>query len=211
MRGVISLHGGPSRTAFPGYAVPMLHLASRSPRRAELLARLGVDFGVLDIDIPEVRGPGEPALDYVRRVAREKAGAGLLRVMAVPGALVLGSDTEVILDDVVFGKPVDRADAARMLQALAGRVHTVATAVSVVSAGREAQATSLSRVTFGALPAPVLDRYLDSGEWEGKAGAYAIQGVAQGFIAHLDGSHSGVMGLPLYETTQLLREFGVLP
>jgi len=189
----------------------MLHLASRSPRRAELLARLGVDFGVLDIDIPEVRGPAEPAIDYVRRVAREKAGAGLLRVVAIPGALVLGSDTEVILDDVVFGKPTHRDDAARMLAQLAGRTHTVATAVSVVSAGREAQALSVSQVTFGDLAGPVLERYLDSGEWEGKAGAYAIQGAAQGFISHLDGSHSGVMGLPLYETTRLLREFGVLP
>ena len=103
-----------------GYSSSMLHLASRSPRRSELLARLGLDFGVLDIDIPEQRQPGEAADDYGRRVAREKAGAGLLKVMAVPGAVVLGADTEVVLDDEVFGKPGDDADAAAMLRRLAG-------------------------------------------------------------------------------------------
>jgi len=188
----------------------MLHLASRSPRRAELLARLGLDFGVIDLDIPEQQGVDEAASEYVRRVAREKAGAGLLQVVAVPGAVVLGADTEVILDGRVFGKPADAADAAEMLRALADRTHEVITAVSVVSAGREAQAVSTSQVTFGPMSDVDIDGYLAGGEWDGKAGAYAIQGAAQAHIAHLAGSFSGVMGLPLFETAALLRQFEVL-
>ena len=122
----------------------MLHLASRSPRRSELLARLGLDFGVIELDIPEHQAAGEAPADYVRRVAREKAGAGLLQVVAVPGAVVLGADTEVILDDEVFGKPADATDAAAMLRRLSGRMHEMVTAVSVVSSGRELQAVSRS-------------------------------------------------------------------
>lgn len=189
----------------------MLHLASRSPRRAELLARLGLQFGLLDLDVPEQRGAGEPAADYVRRVAREKAGAGLLEVVAVPGAVVLGSDTEVILDDRVFGKPADAADAAAMLRTLSGRTHEVLTAVSLVSAGREAQAASLTRVTVEPLSDADIQRYLDSGDWHGKAGAYAIQGRFEAHVARLEGSYSGVMGLPLFETARLLRGFGINP
>ncbi len=194
----------------------MLHLASRSPRRAELLARLGLEFGRLDLDVPEQRGADEPAADYVRRVAREKAGAGLLEVVAVPGAAsgqvsVLGSDTEVILDGRVFGKPADAADAAAMLRALSGRTHEVLTAVSLVSAGREAQAVSLTKVTVEPLSDAAIQRYLDSGDWQGKAGAYAIQGRFEAHVERLDGSYSGVMGLPLRETAGLLRQFGLLP
>lgn len=187
----------------------MLYLASKSPRRAELLARLGVDFGVLDLDIPEQRQPGEPAEEYVRRVAREKAGAGLLTVMAVPHALVLGADTEVILDDEVFGKPRDAQDAAAMLRRLSGRTHHAVTAVSLVSAGREAQAVSISEVSFVELGEEEIALYLATGQAEGKAGAYAIQGAAERFVHHLSGSYSGVMGLPLHETSQLLKSFGV--
>ncbi len=185
----------------------MLYLASQSPRRRELLARLGRPFATLDLDVPEQRQPGEPADDYVRRVAREKAGAGLLEVMAIPGAQVLAADTEVVLDDDVFGKPRDAADAAAMLRRLAGRTHRVVTVVWLVSAAREAEAASVSEVTFGELDDAMLQAYLDGGEWEGKAGAYAIQGAAQAFIPHLSGSHSGVMGLPLYETARLLAAF----
>jgi len=187
----------------------MLYLASKSPRRAELLARLGVDFGVLDLDIPEQRQPGEPAEEYVRRVAREKAGAGLLTVMAVPGAIVLGADTEVILDDEVFGKPRDAADAAAMLRRLSGRTHHAVTAVSLVSAGREAQAVSVSEVSFAELAEEEIAAYLATGQAEGKAGAYGIQGAAERFVRHLSGSYSGVMGLPLHETSRLLKSFGV--
>lgn len=188
----------------------MLYLASQSPRRRDLLARLGLAFGVLDIDVPEHRQPGEPPEDYVRRVARGKAGAGLLKVVAVPAALVLGADTEVVLDDEIFGKPRDAADAATMLRRLSGRTHRVISAVALVSAGREMQALSESEVTFCELDEAAIASYVASGEPEGKAGAYAIQGAAQAFIAQLSGSYSGVMGLPLFETAKLLRGFGAL-
>lgn len=187
----------------------MLHLASQSPRRRELLARLGVDFGVVDVDVPEQRAPGEPPVDYVRRVAREKAGAGLLEVVAVPGALVLGADTEVVLDDEVFGKPRDGADAAAMLRRLSGRTHEVISAVSLVSAGLEAQVVCISQVSFAPIDEQEIAAYVASGEPMGRAGAYAIQGGAERFVRRLEGSYSGVMGLPLHETAALLHGFGV--
>ncbi len=187
----------------------MLHLASQSPRRRELLARLGLEFGVLDVDVPEVREPGEQPSGYVARVAREKAGAGLLRVVAVPGAVVLGSDTEVVLDDTVFGKPAGDADAAAMLRRLSGRSHQVLTAVSLVSAGREASVLVATDVTFADLSDDDIAEYVASGEPMGRAGAYAVQGGAERFIARLSGSYSAVMGLPLHETAALLRGFGI--
>ncbi|WP_133479486.1 Maf family protein [Cognatilysobacter segetis] len=187
----------------------MLYLASKSPRRRELLARLGIDPRLLDIDIPEVRQPGEHAFDYVRRVSREKAGAGLLEVAGVPDARVLAADTEVVLDDEVFGKPVDADDAVRMLTRLSGRTHQVISVVWLLSAAREAQAISVSEVTFAALTPAQLDGYIACGEWQGKAGAYAIQGRAEAFVTRLDGSYSGVMGLPVHETAKLLAEFGI--
>ena len=186
----------------------MLYLASRSPRRSELLARLGVDFGLLDVQVPEQRLPDEPPSDYVRRVAREKAGAGLLKVVGTPGAVVLGSDTEVVLGDEVFGKPRDAADATAMLRRLSGHTHHVLSSVWLVAADREVQAMSVSEVTFANLGDAQVAAYVATGECEGKAGAYAIQGDAQRFIAHLSGSHSGVMGLPLHETARLLEGFG---
>jgi septum formation protein len=198
-----------------GILPQMLYLASQSPRRRELLARLGLAFGVLDLDIPEQRQPGEPPEDYVRRVAREKAGAGLLKVVAVADAHVLGADTEVVLDDdadadQVLGKPRDAEEAAAMLRRLSGRTHRVISVVWLVSAARESQAVSISEVTFATLDEATVAAYLATGEWQGKAGAYAIQGAAQAFITHLSGSHSGVMGLPLHETAQLLRGDGLL-
>lgn len=189
----------------------MLYLASKSPRRLELLRQLGIDPELLDVDVPEVRLAGEPAADYVNRVAREKAGAGLLLVMSAPGALVLGADTEVILGDAVYGKPADAADAARMLRELSGRTHRVVTAVWLMSADREEHAIRQSEVSIATLSEADIAAYLDSGEWQGKAGAYAIQGRAGAFIAHLEGSHSSVMGLPLHETWELLRKFDALP
>jgi septum formation protein len=187
----------------------MLYLASQSPRRRQLLAQLGVEFRLLDVEVEEVRDPAEAAADYVRRVAREKAGAGLLEVVAVPGAVVLGADTEVVLDGEVFGKPRDEAHAADMLRRLSGRNHEVLTAVSLVSAGREAQVASNSQVRVAALSDADIAAYLASGEWQGKAGAYAIQGRFEAHIEHLSGSFSGVMGLPLHETTVLLKQFGL--
>lgn len=187
----------------------MLYLASKSPRRKELLERIGIEFGILDLDIPEQRGDAEPALDYVMRVAREKAGAGLMTVIATPGAMVLGADTEVILDDVVFGKPVDREDAARMLRMLSGRTHQVVTAVALLNAGQELVNHHVSEVTFDALDEDLIAWYLDTGEWQGKAGAYAIQGKGEMLIRDLKGSFSSVMGLPVQMTGQMLRQFGV--
>jgi len=185
-----------------------LFLASQSPRRRELLTQMGVVFDVLDVSIDETPAAGEPALDYVRRVAREKAGAGLIQVAAVPGALVLGADTEVVLDGAVFGKPAHADDAARMLRTLSGRRHQVMSAVAVVGAGREAEVVSVSEVTFAELGEADIAAYVASGEPFGKAGAYAIQGRGACLISHLDGIHSGVMGLPIHETARVLRGFG---
>lgn len=188
-----------------------LFLASQSPRRRELLAQLGYSFEVIDAPIAEVRGASEAPLDYVQRVAREKAGAGLLTLAAVPDAVILAADTEVVLDDEVFGKPRDRADARAMLLRLAGRTHSVISAVSVLDRSREAERVVVSEVTMAILSDADVDAYLDTGESFGKAGAYAIQGRAAAFITHLLGSYSGVMGLPLYDTEQLLRQFNVQP
>lgn len=189
----------------------MLYLASKSPRRLELLRQLGIEPGLLDIDVPEVRQPDEPPIDYVSRVAREKAGAGLLQVMSSPGALVLGADTEVVLGETVYGKPSDAADAARMLRELSGRSHEVITVVWVVSAGREARAVQRTEVFFAELSESDINAYLACGEWQGKAGAYGIQGRAGSFISHLVGSHSSVMGLPMHETSKLLASFALVP
>jgi septum formation protein len=188
----------------------MFYLASQSPRRRELLQQLGVDHGVIEVDVPEQRMPGESAQNYVSRVAREKAGAGLLKVMSNPRALVLGADTEVVLGDRVYGKPTSRDEAAAMLRSLADKEHEVISVVWVLSAGEEHGAVNRSVVRFSAISDADLQRYLDSNEWSGKAGAYAIQGRAARFISYLQGSYSGVMGLPLFETAQLLKKFGVM-
>ncbi|MFL6586773.1 MAG: Maf family protein [Luteimonas sp.] len=192
----------------------MLHLASQSPRRRDLLARLGLPFGRVDVDVPEVQDRGESAADYVRRVAADKALAGLQALVesGEPGdAIVLGADTEVVLDGVVFGKPQDDADAIRMLQALSGRTHQVISAVVLAAAGRQAEATVVTEVTFDALDADTIAAYVASGEPHGKAGAYAIQGGAELFVTRMAGSHSGVIGLPLQQTAALLRIFGLQP
>jgi septum formation protein len=187
----------------------MLYLASQSPRGRQLLQQIGVRFDTVDVDVPEVRAPGEPPEDYVSRVAREKAGAGLLKLSGVAGVVVLGADTEVVLGDEVFGKPVDNAHAADMLRRLSGRSHQVLTAVSLVSAEREASVLVATDVSFAALSEEDIADYVASGEPMGRAGAYAIQGGAERFIARLSGSYSGVMGLPLHETAVLLRGFGI--
>ncbi|MGA9421805.1 MAG: Maf family protein [Rhodanobacteraceae bacterium] len=185
----------------------MIFLASQSPRRRRLLEQIGVGFSTLDVDVAEQRRADETPFDYVSRVAREKAGAGLLQVAALPQALVIGADTEVVLDNEVFGKPADAEAAALMLRRLSGRVHQVISVVWCVSRAREERAVSLSKVTFAPLEDTELAAYVASGEPLGKAGGYAIQGRGAAFIRHLDGSYSGVMGLPLYETAALLRGF----
>jgi len=192
-----------------GYASPMLYLASRSPRRNELLARLDIPFRALDLEVPECRGADESPLAYVRRVALDKARAGLAQVVDDPQPVVLGSDTEVVLGDRVYGKPVDAADAAAMLRSLAGRTHRVITAVALAAPTREAQVVVESEVTFAAMAEDEIAAYVASGEPMGKAGAYAIQGGAERWISRLAGSYSGVMGLPLQQTAALLRGFGV--
>ena len=185
----------------------MLYLASRSPLRNELLARLDRPFRALDLHVPEVRAPAESAADYVQRVAADKARAGLALVAHDPDAVVLGSDTEVVLDGRVFGKPVDADDARAMLRALAGRTHQVMTAVALVAAGREQGVLVVSEVTFAAIDEDRIAAYVATGEPMDKAGAYAIQGGAERYIRHLAGSYSGVMGLPLQQTEQLLQAF----
>lgn len=185
----------------------MLYLASRSPRRTQLLSRLDRPFRALDLDVPEVRAADESALAYVQRVAADKARAGLALVGDDPEAVVLGSDTEVVLDGQVFGKPVDAADAAAMLRRLSGRTHQVVTAVALVAAGRQDGVLVVSDVSFIDLDEHAIAAYVASGEPMGKAGAYAIQGGAERYIRHLAGSYSGVMGLPLQQTEQLLRTF----
>lgn len=187
----------------------MLYLASQSPRRHELLQRLGVPFEVVNVDVAEVRVPTESASDYVRRVAREKAVAGLGKLSAARSALVLGADTEVVLDGEVFGKPADATAAAAMLRRLSGRVHQVVSVVWCVDRQRQEQAFSLTDVQFAALNEDRIAAYVADGEWQGKAGAYAIQGRAEAFVERLCGSFSGVMGLPLCQTAALLHGFGV--
>ncbi|HEY0179520.1 MAG TPA: Maf family protein [Dokdonella sp.] len=189
--------------------MPALFLASQSPRRRELLRQIGIEFELVDGDVEERRAPGETPQDYVRRVAREKAAAGLARVAHVPDAVVLGADTEVVLDGEVFGKPADAAAAAAMLRRLSGRTHEVVSTLWCVSATRAEHATSVSRVEFAPLDAATIAAYVASGEPFGRAGAYAIQGRAARFVRRLDGSFSGVMGLPLYETADVLGRFGI--
>ncbi|MHB1271253.1 MAG: Maf family protein [Rhodanobacter sp.] len=185
----------------------MLHLASQSPRRRQLLEQLGVDFSILDVEVPERRAPDESPQDYVRRVARAKARAGLASVVQLDDAVVLGADTEVVLDDEVFGKPLDAGDAAAMLRRLSGRTHAVISVVWLVGAGREHCETCISRVRFATLDEPTIGAYVATGEPFGKAGAYAIQGRGAALVEHLEGSYSGVMGLPIFETARLLRSF----
>lgn len=187
----------------------MLYLASQSPRRRELLEQAGIAFSVLHVDVPEQREAGESPQDYVHRVARDKARAGLahLAVEDRAKAVVLGSDTEVVLDGDVFGKPRDADDATAMLQRLSGRTHEVISAVWLVAEGREQGDVCVSRVRFAKLDGVTIAAYVASGEPFGKAGAYAIQGRGAGLIEHLEGSYSGVMGLPLFETSRLLKSF----
>mgnify|MGYP000971124065 FL=1 len=197
---------------------PRIHLASRSPRRRELLTQIGVQFDTLifrdgnraDKETDETPLPDENPIDYVQRVARAKAEhgwrcVGWRKLLAQP---VLSADTTLEFEGEVIGKPVDAADAGRILARLAGKTHRVLTAVAVCQDQRIETALSISEVRFSALDATAIRRYVDSGDPMDKAGAYGIQGRAGMFVEHLAGSYTGVMGLPLFETTQLLRRFG---
>lgn len=182
----------------------MLYLASQSPRRKQLLEQIGIVFDTLDIDVPERRGPKESPLAYVQRVARDKAVAGRQRVDGA--AYVLSADTEVCVDDDVLGKPTDDASAIAMLKRLSGRSHEVLTAVWLLGPDCAVRTNCISKVTFGTLTTAAIERYVATGECFGKAGAYGIQGRGATFVQHLSGSHSAVMGLPLYETAILLEQ-----
>lgn len=189
----------------------MLFLASQSPRRRQLLEQLGFIPAVLDVDVPEIRSAGESPQDYVSRVARDKAQAGLAMLGASPDAVVLGSDTEVVLGDEVFGKPADAAQAAGMLRRLSGRTHRVISVVWGLGVAGAHCESCISQVRFAPLDEASIAAYVATGEPFGKAGAYAIQGRGAVLVEHLEGSYSGVMGLPLFETARLLRGFGMRP
>ena len=184
-----------------------LYLASRSPRRQELLRQVGVRFAIVTAGVEERRRPGQSPADYAVATALAKA-----RAARAPGPQpVLGADTDVVIDGEILGKPADRAQALSMLQRLAGRTHEVYSGVALVQGAREQAALSVTRVTFGPISAAQAAAYWDTGEPADKAGAYGIQGRGARFVQRIEGSYSGVMGLPLYETVQLLEAFGVAP
>jgi septum formation protein len=185
---------------------PVLCLASASPRRRALLLQLGVPHIARGAHIDETPRPGEASRDYAARLAEEKARALWQASRALP---VLAADTVVVLDGALYGKPADRKAALAMLASLSGRVHEVVSAVALADERGVAHAVSVSAVGFRSLSAEECRAYWDSGEPRDKAGAYAIQGLAAAFIRSLDGSYSGVMGLPLFETAELLRAAGI--
>ena len=194
-----------------------VYLASQSPRRAQLLAQLGVQhrplLALADEDAESLEAPlrGESPSDYVPRVTALKLAAACqrLRARGLPAAPVLAADTTVALGRRILAKPADADEARAMLQALSGRTHRVITSVAVASARQRWLLTSMSRVRFAVLPAALIEHYIASQEPFGKAGAYAIQSALAGSIEHISGSYSGIMGLPLFETAQLLQRAGV--
>ncbi len=198
---------------------PHILLASKSPRRQTLLRQLGIDFDVLKLreapgrerDVIEGARDAEPPLHYVERMARTKVAAGWqrMRQRLLPERPVLSADTEVVLDGVIFGKPADAAEAQRMLTILSGQTHQVITAVAVRLDERTEVELSISTVAFRSLTPQEIEHYVATGEPADKAGAYAIQGKAAAFITRIDGSFSGVVGLPLAETAELLARLGM--
>lgn len=195
-----------------------IYLASQSPRRSQLLEQLGVRHELLlpdvseDTEALEAVLPGEAPRTYVQRVTALKLAAALARRQQrqLPDAPVLCADTTVALERTIFGKPNNAADAKRMLHTLSNHEHRVITAVALGYQGRQWSACSVSRVRFAAMDDAAIDAYVASGEPMGKAGAYAVQGRAAAYIARISGSYSGIMGLPLFETAQLLRTVGFL-
>lgn len=196
-----------------------IYLASRSPRRRELLKQIGINFELLIMrsypqvraDVDETPQPGESPGDYVSRLARSKATAGWARLMErrLPRLPVLGADTTVAVDGEIIGKPSTPDEAATMLRKLAGREHEVFSAVAVAFNDNVELKLSRSVVRFAELTDALIEDYVDTGEAMDKAGAYGVQGKAATFIAQIDGSYSGIMGLPLYETSLLLRQVGM--
>lgn len=189
------------------YSRPALLLASASPRRRELLQQVGICFATVAHNVDETPVNGEMATGYVERMAREKACCAASH--AAPGHVVLGADTAVVLDGRILGKPRDREDAVETLLALSGRSHQVCSAVAVCGGGRTETRLSVTEVTFRPLSQDEAEAYWLTGEPTDKAGSYGIQGAGALFVARMEGSYSGVVGLPLYETAQLLGQFGI--
>jgi len=190
------------------YQFESIVLASASPRRREILTQMGVAYSVAEHSVEEVAFVGEAAVDFVQRLALEKALS--VQTLNPDNPLpILGSDTIVVCNDQILGKPNDQVDALRMLGMLSGRQHQVYSAVAICCGGRAQVVLSISQVTFKSLSAQECERYWATGEPIGKAGAYGIQGLGGMFVSDLEGSFSGVMGLPVFETAQLLHEFGV--
>ena len=195
-----------------------IYLASRSPRRRELLKQIGINFEVLILrsfpavraDVDETPRPGESPGDYVTRIATNKAKTGWTRALErrLPRLPVLGADTTVTVDGEIIGKPANTGDAAKILRKLSGRQHEVFSVVAVALNDHVMTKLSCSRVRFADLSDALIQDYVDSGEPMDKAGAYGVQGKAATFIAEIDGSYSGIMGLPLFETAQLLKQIG---
>jgi septum formation protein len=192
-------------------ATDFVYLASASPRRRQLLSQIGVPFQVLNVDVDESIGAGEAPERYVLRVAEAKAVAGLARRAGDrrPEGPVLGADTAVVAAGAILGKPADCADAERMLGLLSAGTHEVLTAVALAIDGAVLSRLSRSEVTFREITREEARDYWTTGESRDKAGGYAIQGYGAVFVSALRGSYSGVMGLPLYETAQMLRSAGV--
>ena len=194
-----------------------IYLASQSPRRAMLLQQLGVQHRALlpqadeDAEALEALIPGELPAAYVQRVTRAKLAAAKLRLAhsGLPAAPILCADTTVALGRRILGKPLDAADALRTLRALSGRTHRVLTAVALWTGARRIEALNTSHVRFAVIPLVEIKNYVAGGEPFGKAGAYAIQSSLAGWIEHIEGSHSSIMGLPLFETARLLRRAGL--
>jgi septum formation protein len=186
----------------------LIHLASRSPRRQELLDQIGVSWSRVDQGVDESLGAGESPEVFVVRLALEKARAGH-QALASGVVNVLGADTVVVVDGEIMGKPADEGEARLMLDRLSGRSHRVLTGIALVDGEREATRLSVNNVALREITRDEMRRYWASGEPSDKAGAYAIQGRGAVFVTHLEGSYSGVMGLPLYETADLLDEFGL--
>lgn len=189
--------------------VPDLYLASQSPRRRELLAQIGVKHAVVRASVPEHPAPGEPALDYVQRLAREKAIAGFAELQRLPAVPVLGADTLGVIDGEILEKPRDADHARAILLRLSGRTHEVITAVALYDGHRLGHRISVTNVSFRELSEREIAAYWETGEPHDKAGGYGIQGLGAVFVKAIQGSYSCVVGLPIEATCELLQEFNV--
>lgn len=197
----------------------IIYLSSQSPRRRELLRQIGVEFQLLLLrgtskrgpDVSELVLPNETPRNYVERVTREKAdfAVKIIEMRSMPQRPILSADTTVVLGDKILGKPANPAEASAMLRALSGRTHQVITSVAVRHLGQLWQTSQISEVRFAPLSPETIDAYCALSEPYDKAGGYGVQGIAATFIERIEGSYSGIMGLPLFETAQLLRQAGI--